>query len=154
MKRKQFRLGAVLKHYEVQKQRADFDLQREAARLREIDSEIENLNAEIVALADAVGGRALNALSAAAWMACCRHSEHLGRRLENARVRRIHQMDAVARCNEVRKRWAIAEETLVMLRRKIDTANRQEEAHVYQVQLQEMLLRRSLGHDMDGPAGT
>ena len=149
MKRKQFRLGAVLKHYEVQKQRADFDLQREAARLRDIDNEIDQLNADIVALAGIVGGQSL---STTAWMACCRHSEHLGRRLENARVRRIHQMDAVARCNEIRKRWAIAEETLMMLRRKIETANRQEEAHVYQVQLQEMLLRRSLGHDVDGPA--
>ena len=149
MKRKQFRLGTVLKHYEVQKQRADFELQREAAKLRAIDEEIDGLNAEIVVLANAVSGQALTSLSAASWMACCRHSECLGQRLESARVRRIHQMNAVARCNEIRKRWAIAEETLGMLRRNIEKANRQEEAHAYQVQLQEILLRRSLGQDAD-----
>src|SRR5437016_2397525 len=149
MKKQRFRLGSVLKHYELQKQRADFDLQRALRTLGEIDEEIANLNAEVAALAGFVRRNADGSLSAAGWMACCRKSEYLGRQLETGRWRRARQAEAVAKCNETRKRWAIAEETLLLLRRGVETANQSAEAHATQLQLQEMILRRALGHEVD-----
>ena len=80
-------------------------------------------------------------------MACGRRSEHLGRCIDGARVRRQRQAAVVARCAEVRKRWAIAEETLLSLQHRIETANDAEETKSLQVQLQESILRRWLVDD-------
>jgi flagellar biosynthesis chaperone FliJ len=158
MKRQRFRLGSVLKHYELQKQRAEQELQRASHALRKIDEEIETLHKELSALAAAVRVDADGSLSAAGWIACSRKSAYLGQCLEKAHAGRARQTELVAKCNETRKRWAIAEETLQLLRRKIDRANAVEKAHANQVELQEMILRRSLlaaglelGNEDDAP---
>jgi len=147
MKRQRFRLGSVLKHYELQKQRAEQELHQASRVLREIDAEIDRCNAEIDALAALLRVDSGGSLSAAAWMACGRRSEHLGRCLENAGVRRARQFEIVAKCAEQRKRWAIAEEMLLTFQRKIENANHAEEAKTLQLQLQETILRRWLGDD-------
>jgi hypothetical protein len=144
MKRQHFRLGSVLKHYELQKQRAELDLQRAARALHEIDEEIENLHGEIAGLAKLASGAVTGALTTAGWMACCRRSEHLGKCLADARVRRERQAEVVAGCMEQRKRWAIAEETLLSLRRTVEAENQARETKADQVQLQETMLRRWL----------
>ena len=149
MKRQRFRLESVLKHYEMQKQRAEQKLQQATRVLRDCDEEIDKLHAELAALARFVTGNACSSLSAAGWIASSRKSEYLGRSLETARVRRVQQAEVVAKCNETRKRWAIAEETLLLLRREIEAANQGEEAHANQLQLQEAILRRWVGHDAD-----
>ena len=51
MKRQQFRLGNVLRYYELQKQRAELDLQRASRILQETDAEISGLEAEIANVA-------------------------------------------------------------------------------------------------------
>jgi len=144
MKRQKFRLKSVLRHYELQKRKAEQDLHQASMALREIDDEITGLNGEIVTLAGLVCGKTL---STAGWLACSRRSEHLGRRIDDARVRRERQATVVARCAEARKRWAIAEETLESLKHRIETANDAEETKSLQVQLQESILRRWLVDD-------
>lgn len=150
MKRQKFQLGSVLKHYEIQKQRAEYELQHASQVLRGIDNEIASLHEEINELALFLNGIVGTSLSAAGWIASCRKSEHLGQCLAGARVRRERQAEIVARCDEKRKRWAIAEETLLSLRHKVDLANQAEEAKLSQLQLQEAVLRRWLGQEADG----
>lgn len=149
MKHQKFRLGSVLKHYEIQKQRAEQDLHHASRILRQIDDEIAALHAEVDGLAAYLNGVVGTSLSAAGWIASCRRSEHLGQQLAGARVRRARQAEVVARCDEQRKRWAIAEETLLSLRHKVDVANQTEEAKMRQLALQEAVLRRWLNQDVD-----
>lgn len=147
MKQRRFRLASVLKHYEVQKQRAEFDLQNALRGLVEIDAEIAGSHRELAELAKVVDGN--TAMGIAGWMSSWRKTGHLGQRLENAQARRIRQLKVVEACHETRKRWAIAEESLILLRRKIATANQQAEAHAFSVELQETILRRALGTQED-----
>jgi hypothetical protein len=69
--------------------------------------------------------------------------------LAAARIRRDRQAEVVAGCDERRKRWAIAEETLQSLRHKVDVANQAEESKARQLQLQEAVLRRWLAQDAE-----
>jgi hypothetical protein len=145
MKRQKFHLGSVLKHYEIQKQRAEQELHHASRLLREIDDEINAFHSEIDQLARYLGGIVGSPVATDGWVASCRKSEHLGQQLREARVRRERQADVVARCDEKRKRWAIAEETLASLRHKVELANEAEETKVQQLLLQEAILRRWLG---------
>jgi flagellar export protein FliJ len=149
MKRQRFRLGSVLKHYELQKQRAEFDLQHASRLLRELDDEIVRLNDEIASLAAVLSGNLHANLSVAAWMACQRNAEHLIKMVTVTRSKRDRQVEVVAKCAEQRKRWAVAEETLLSLRRSVDTANRAAAAKDQQLQLDEAVLRRWLGLEAD-----
>ncbi|HZZ80678.1 MAG TPA: hypothetical protein VFE62_19400, partial [Gemmataceae bacterium] len=76
-------------------------------------------------------------------------SEHLGRCIDDARLRRQRQAEVVKRCIEQRNRWAIREESLLSLKNRIETANEAEETKTLQVQLQEVILRGWLGNDAD-----
>ena len=145
MKRQRFRLGNVLRHYELQRQRAEQDLMLATRVLNEIDEAIAGLEAEITLLAELAGPNAAGVLTAAGWMAYCKKSEHLGQSLAAARVRRQRQADVVVRCDEQRRRWAVAEETLLSLRRQIEAANETEETKAAQLQLQQAILSRWLG---------
>jgi hypothetical protein len=149
MKRTKFELGSVLKHYELQKQRTEFELQQASHALREIDDEITRLHDEIAALAKAMNADGATAWSAAGWIAGYRKSEHLGQQLADANVQRQRQADVVAQCSEKRKRWAIAEETLLSLRHKVEQANQTAEAKADQLLLQEAILRRWLNRESD-----
>lgn len=141
MKRQRFRLGSVLKHYELQKQRAEHELMRAVHALAAIDTQIANWEAEI---ADLAGFADSATASAAAWVAYWRKSEHLGQRLADARGRRVTQAQVVAKCAEIRKRWAVAVETLLSLREKVDLTNEEEAAKAEQLQLQDSVVRRWL----------
>src|SRR5262245_27347068 len=103
MKKQRFRLGTVLKHYALQKQRAAFQLQQSTHALREIEAEIAQLNEEISAVAALMSPDTACSLTTAGWLACCRQSEHLGRRLANAGARLARQAEVVSRCQEQRK---------------------------------------------------
>jgi hypothetical protein len=150
MKRQKFRLHAVLKHYERQKKRAEQDLSLATRALHDIEEEIVRFESEVTALA---GMLEANTLSAAGWMACGRRSEHLGRCIDNARVRREHQANVVKQCAEKRKSWAIREESLLSLKHRIETANDAEETKTLQVQLQESMLRSWFSDDADQASG-
>ena len=149
MKRQRFRLGVVLRHYELQKQRAEQDLQQASLQMRNIEAEIDNLQVEIEALANHFAGTALNSLSTAGWLACGRRSEFLVRCLADAQSRLDRQLVIVAQCADQRKRWAVAEEMLLSLRHQVETANRAEADKLLQAQLQETILRGCLGDDTD-----
>ncbi len=96
MKRERFRLGSVLKHYKLQKQRAEQDLSQASRALQKIDDEIARLHAEVVALAESLTGTGIGSLSVSGWMACNRRSGHLARSLDAARVQRERQAAVVA----------------------------------------------------------
>src|SRR5690242_16177733 len=93
MKRQIFRLGSVLKHYEIQKQRAEQELHHASRILRETDDEIATLHKEIEELAQFLGSVVGTSLTAAGWIASCRRSEHLGQMLAAARIRRDRQAE-------------------------------------------------------------
>ena len=141
MKRQTFRLGAVLRYYELQKHRAEYELHQAARVLQEIDAEITRLNDEIVQVAAVVASN-MEGLSAAGWIACYRKSEHLGRRLTVERKRRTEKAKIVAVLEEKRKRWAVAEETLLSLKRDAATFNHAEAEKALQLQLDETVLRQ------------
>ncbi len=141
MKRKTFRLGSVLRVYELRKQRAEMDLRQASRILHAIEAEITVLGAEIATVAALVHNTKVD-LSAAGWLACYRKTEQLDRQRDDARARRDRQMQAVKKLEEERKKWAVAEETLLSLRHTIETENRVEAAKAQQLQLDETVLRR------------
>ena len=141
MKRRRFTLNQVLKHYEMQKRMAEQALQQAAAQLRQADAEIEEIARGLNRLRDLFDPDALNSLSSGGWAACWRQSNHLTSRLAAAQERRRKHAQAVAAAAAVRRRWAIAEETLVSLRENVDQANRNQEAKAQHLELQEAILR-------------
>ena len=146
MKRQTFRLEGVLRVYELRKQRAEMELHQASRRLQEIDAEIAALNQEIAAVA-ALIQRGVVDLNAGGWLACYRKTEQLDRQRADATERRAQQLDAVKKLEEQRKKWAVAEETLLSLRHNIDAANRVAAAKAQQLQLDETVLRRWLDVD-------
>ena len=68
-----------------------------------------------------------------------------------ARARAQAQAVVVAQLEEQRKRWTVAEETLLALRRTIDDSNQTESAKAQQVLLDETVLRRWLDLDPNQP---
>src|SRR5207244_4223774 len=139
MKRQTFRLGNVLRYYVLQKQRTELELSQASRVLREIDEESARLIADIAGLAALLSGP--EPLSTAGWMACFRKAESLDLHLKQARTRRQVQADVVSRLEQKRKRWAIAEETLLSLRRALDENNLTEAAKAQQALLDEAVLR-------------
>jgi flagellar export protein FliJ len=147
MKRKQFRLGSVLRHYEVRKQNAEYDLQQASNVLRAIDAEIARLDDDLAAASRMIEGNAKAPLSMAGWMAVYRQAEHLSKLLIAARARRLQQQAEVTRRQAELKKWAVAEEALVSLRHEVLQHNRTEAAKAQQLAVDEAVLRRWLGLD-------
>lgn len=141
MKRQTFRLGSVLRVYELRKQQAEMELHRASRLLQEIDAEIAAFGAEMAAVAALIRDPKVN-LSAAGWVACYRKTEQLDRRRVEAVQKRERQLDVVKKCEEQRKQWAVAEESLLSLRQAINDENRLEAAKSEQLQLDESVLRR------------
>jgi hypothetical protein len=160
MKRQRFRLGNVLRYYEVQKQRAEFELQKESKILRDTDAEIERLQAEIAAISSMLHDVAWSettpqpwaspqqGLTSAGWMASYRHAEILGIRLTAAHTRRIREAENVARCIAVLTRWSVAEETLCSLRAQVDSFNREQLDKAHQELLDDSVLRQWVEKDL------
>lgn len=143
MKRKTFRLGSVLRVYELRKQRAEMDLRQASQKLQKIETELAGLSKEIAAVAGLV--RSADAhLSAAGWIACYRKIEQLDGQRAEAQKRRVQQVEAVKKLEEQHKKWAVAEETLLSLRQGIEAENRAEAAKALQLQLDETVLRHWL----------
>jgi flagellar biosynthesis chaperone FliJ len=149
MKRQSFRLGSVLRYYELQKQRTEFELQRACRTLQETDMEITRLGEEIAALARLLHVGATPAFSADGWIACYRKSEQLGKTLTTAHTRRVNEAAVVAQLEETRKKWSIAEEALRAHRHEIETFNRAESDKAQQAALDETVLRKWLNNDSD-----
>ena len=148
MKRQAFRLGSVLRFYELQKERSEYELHQASRMLQDIEREIDQLGQEIAAVA-ALCNTHVQALSAAGWLACYRKSEYLNQRLTGARVRRDEQAKVIVKLEEVRKRWAIAEETLLTLKHRVTSSNHDAAAKTHQLLLDETVLRQWLGFDSD-----
>jgi hypothetical protein len=141
MKRETFRLANVLRVYELRKQQSEMAVSQASQKLGEIDGEIAGLCAEIAAVADLLcqgGGN----LSIAGWLACYRKTDQLDRSRIEANVRRAGQLELIVKLQAECKKWAIAEETLLTLRRGVDSRNRDEAAKDQQLQLDEAVLRR------------
>jgi hypothetical protein len=143
MKRQTFRLASVLRYYALQKQRAELELHEGGRLLREADGAVASLTAQLCAVSALLQDGA-PALSTTGWIACYRKAEWLDQELSAARTRRDRQAEFVARLEEHRKRWAVAEETLLSLRRKVDENNDTEDAKAQQVSLDEIVLRQWL----------
>jgi hypothetical protein len=148
MKRQSFRLGAVLRYYELQKHRAEYEFHQATQVLREIDLEITCLSDELVRVAEVMKSK-MDALSAAGWIACYRKSEHVGKRLAAERMRRSEQAKLVAALQDKRKRWAIAEETLLSLKHNAAAFNHAEAEKHVQTQLDETVLRQWISKARD-----
>ena len=146
MKRQRFRFGEVLRYYELRKERSEYAVQQASRVLREIDVEIERLEAEIVATAALLDGQG-QSLTTAGWLACYRNAEHVNTQLAKMRARRVEQANVVARLAEERKRWAVAVETLESLKARTLEFNRGEAARTQQLQLDEVVLRQWLDAD-------
>jgi len=142
MKRQVFRLGAVLRYYVLQKQRAELDVRRASKVLHEIESEIVTLTEAINALATLLEAETTEPLTTAGWLACYRKADDLDRRLANAQARREKQLDVMHRFEQQRKHWTLAEETLLTLRRAVEEKNQAEAAKASQMLLDEAVLRR------------
>jgi hypothetical protein len=147
MKRQTFRLGTVLRYYVLQKQRSEFALQEASRVLREAEAEIVALVSAIAGVAALVHGASAERLTTTGWIACYRKAEHLDQNLAAARARRQRQADIVGKLEEQRKRWAVAEETLVSLRHALEENNQAEAAKAQQVLQDDAVLRRWLEHD-------
>jgi chromosome segregation ATPase len=141
MKRQIFRLGSVLRFYELQKQRSEMELQRAVRALQELDADMARVTAEIAALAELVDGDNAG-LTTTGFIACYSNVEHLGRRLTVLRQQRQRQAEVVAKLREQRKKWAVAEETLLHLRKEIKDGNQFEAAKAEQILADENELRR------------
>lgn len=141
MKRQTFRLGNVLRYYEIQKERSEYELHQASRVLQEIEREIERLGEEISAVA-AISAGHTHSLSAAAWIACSRKSEHLGTCLVLMRRRYNEQARIVARLQDQRQRWAVAVEALLTLKHQVASANEVEAAKTQQILLDETVLRQ------------
>jgi hypothetical protein len=144
MKRQVFRLGSVLRFYELQKQRSEMELLRGLQALHELDLEIARLTAEIAGLAELVHGDKAALLSTNGWIACYRKVEYLDRNRAAVRQQRQRQAEVVADLRKQRKRWAVAEETLLHLRKSVIEGNRDEAIKAEQVLADENELRRLL----------
>lgn len=149
MKHQQFRLGSVLRHYELKKQRTELELQRACRTLQETDAEIARLDAEITALAALLHTGAAASLTTDGWMACYRKTDQIGRWLALAHPRRLQEAAVVAHLDETRKKWSIAEETLRSLKREVDTFNHAEDDKAQQENLDETVLRKWLNNESD-----
>jgi flagellar export protein FliJ len=147
MKKETFRLSNVLRYYELQKQRAEIELQQATRVLRDIEAEIASRVAEIAAVSSLLHGAAAGRLTTNGWLACYRNAEHLDRLLSAARAQRQRQAELTAKLEEQRKHWAVAEETLLSLRKAVDEHNKAEAAKDEQVVLDESVLRRWLDID-------
>lgn len=147
MKRQQFRLGSVLHYYELQKQRAEHELQRASRTLQETDAEIGRLHAEIAAVAATLHGPAGADLSVAAWIGAYRRVDHLAKTLAAVMDRRKREADLVAELDAKRRKWSVAEETLCSLEQAVDTFNRTQADKAQQDQLDETVLRQWLQED-------
>jgi hypothetical protein len=143
MKRQVFRLGSVLSFYVLQKQRSEMELQRALKVLHDLADEIARVTNEIAVLAELVNGINVG-LTTTGWIACYRNVEHLGRRVAALRQQRQRQVEVVAKFREQRKRWAVAEETLLHLRKEVREGNQVEIARAEQNAADENELRRLL----------
>jgi hypothetical protein len=147
MKREQFRLGTVLRHYELQKQRTEIDLQRACRALHESTVEISRLDAEAAALAARLRSNA--AAGADVWIASYRKSEQLGRELAVAHARRLREAAVVAHLQETHRKWSVAEEMLESIKREVDTFNHAEGDKAQQEFLEENVLRKWLSNSSE-----
>jgi len=148
MKRQTFRLGSVLRYYEVQKSRSEYELHQATRVLKDLDAEIVRLGEEMTALAAGLR-RNIAGLSTAGWIASYRKSEYLATRLVVVQSLRREQAKVVARLDEQRKRWAIAEETMLSLKSNAAASNQAEAAKAVQLQLDETVLRQWGGAGAD-----
>jgi hypothetical protein len=144
MKRQTFRLASVLRYYVLQKQKTEFELQKASRILQDIEVEIACLEEDIAAVAELVRGESAGRLTISGWIACYRKAESLDRLRTAARQRQARQREILTSFEEQRKRWSIAEETLLELRRQLDRGNQAEAAKAQQVLLDETVLRRWL----------
>jgi flagellar biosynthesis chaperone FliJ len=145
MKRQVFRLGSVLRYYELQKQRSEMELERALRVLHELDNNIVRLTNEIAVLAELVGDEKAG-LTTTGWVACYRNAEHLGRRLVAVRQQRQKQAEVVDKVREQRKRWAVAEESLLHMRHEVQESNKVEIAKAEQILADEIELRKGIRH--------
>ena len=143
MKRQVFRLGSVLRFYELQKQRSEMELQRALNILHELDQSIARLMDVIATLSELVA-KDKGDLTTTGWIACYRNVEHLNRRLVALRHQRLKQAEIVAKLREQRKRWAISEETLLHLKKEVHESNQIELAKAEQIQADETEFSRSM----------
>ena len=144
MKRQRFRLGSVLRYYEIQKRKAETELHQATRILELVDEEIVRLERETNDVSDLMRGPRGRAMSMAGWVAGYAQVEHLGRRIVDARSRRALQEAAVEALKDRMKRWAIAEESLSSMRHAVDLHNHEEAAKAQQVTADEAVLRRWL----------
>jgi flagellar biosynthesis chaperone FliJ len=144
MKRQVFRLGSVLRFYELEKQRSEMELQRGLKDLHDLDAQITKLTDNIAVLAELVQGDKVD-LTTTGWIACYRSVEHLGRQLTAVRQQRQKQAEVVAKLHEQRKHWAVAEETLLHLRKEVKEGNQYEAARAEQILADENEQRRVKG---------
>ncbi len=149
VKRRQFRLATVLHFYEVQKQRAEFELLKASRVLRDTDAEIKQLEEEIVAVSVAVQDEQTLSLSTTGWLACYRKADFLGKRLTITRHRRLREAEFVAKLEQVRRRWAVAEETLRFLQHDVVTFNHTQADKAQQETLDETVLRQWLSKNSE-----
>lgn len=140
MKRQTFRLGSVLRHYEMQKQRTELDLQRASRTLQETDLEIGRLEYELATLAERL--RDKGDIKTDVWLAGYRKTDQIGHALAAAHARRLQEAAAVAQLQESRRKWSVAEETLGSIQREIDTFNRAEGDKAQQEFVEENVLRK------------
>jgi hypothetical protein len=149
MKRHRFRLGSVMRYYELQKQRSELELQRASKILHDTDAEIERLLVDIASVSVLMRSEQAAKFTTAGWIACNRRTEQLGQWLTTARQRRIAEAAAVAKAAEVRKKWSIAEETLKSLKHEVDVFNRAEADRNQQEMLDESVLRQWITKESD-----
>jgi flagellar export protein FliJ len=154
MKRQRFRLGSVLRYYEIRKRKAETELHQATRVLEQVDEEISRLERETNEVSELMRGPRGRALSMAGWVAGYVRVEHLGRLIVDARSRREMQAVAVEALKEQMKRWAIAEESLSSMRHAVDLHNHDEAAKAQQLTLDEAVLRRWLGLDPDAVVDT
>ena len=147
MKRHRFRLANVLRFYELQKQRTELDLQRASRTLQETDAEIGRLDGEIASVASLMHGDTAALLTIAGWIACHRKTEQLSKWLTSVRERRVREAIVVAKLEEARKKWSIAEETLRSLKGEVDVFNHAQADKTQQDTLDETVLRQWLNND-------
>lgn len=140
MKRRKFRLESVLRFYELSKQRVEFELQKAYRTLHETDAEIAQLDAEFADVATLLKKE----LTTAAWIACYRKSDVLGRRLNQTRERRMREAEAAAKLDDIRRRLSIAHETLRFLEHDVNAYNQTQMDKAQQEVLDETVLKKWL----------
>lgn len=147
MKRRQFRLGSVLRYYELRKEQAELDLQAAAKVLFQTDAEIRSVEEEITRTSAMLQDAADRSMDI--WIACYRNVKQLGQQLTVLRARREKEAEVLETLRQTRKKWATAEEILRTFQRSIDGFNHKQYQKANQEVVDEAVLRKWLGHDVE-----